>query len=79
MCKKCIENHSKFLDNHNLFSMTGISFIMKWITGLFAAFFIIVFIIVAARMYVWCILNPSNLTKETYPCYFFNLFICQNI
>ena len=55
-----------FISNYYM----DISFIMKWITGLFSAFFIIVFIIVAARMYVWCILNPSNLTKETYPCYF---------
>ena len=56
-----------FISNYYM----DISFIMKWITGLFSAFFILVFIIVAARMYVWCILNPSNLTtKETYPCYF---------
>ena len=68
-------DYQEDLEGTQEFSFTSnyymdISFIMKWITGLFAAFFIIVFIIVAARMYVWCILNPSNLTKETYPCYF---------
>ena len=29
-----------------------------------------VVLIVTARMYVWTILNPSNLTKGSYPCYF---------
>ena len=49
--------------------------IMKWITALFSVCFVLVFIVVAARMYVWCILNPSNLTKDSYPCYFLiNLF-----
>ena len=72
---KITYGHQDELGETQEFSFTSnyymdISFIMKWITGLFSAFFIIVFIIVAARMYVWCILNPSNLTKETYPCYF---------
>ena len=44
--------------------------IMKVITAFFIVCFILVFLAVAARMYVWCILNPSKLTKETYPCYF---------
>ena len=50
--------------------------IMKWTTVLFSICFVLIFIAVAARMYVWCILNPSKLTRETYPCYFLiNLFI----
>jgi meckelin len=52
-----------------------ISKIMKLIKIFFAICFVLVFLAVAARMYVWCILNPSSLTKDSYPCYFLiNLF-----
>ena len=44
--------------------------IMKWTKVLFSICFVLVFITVAARMYVWCILNPAKLTKGTYSCYF---------
>ena len=67
-------------DKLQLFSFSSLYYmdiknIMKWITIFFSICFVLVFIAVAARMYVWCILNPSKLTKETYPCYFLiNLF-----
>ena len=47
-----------------------LSNIMKWTKILFSLCFVFVFIVVAARMYVWCILNPAKLTKGTYSCYF---------
>ena len=31
---------------------------------------VLIVIIVAGRMYVWCILNPSKLTQGSYPTYF---------
>ena len=47
-----------------------LSKIMKGTTVFFYLCVAATVLIVVARMYVWTILNPSNLTKGSYPCYF---------
>ena len=44
--------------------------IMKGCLAFLIICLVLIVIIVAARMYVWCILNPSQLTKGSYPTYF---------
>ena len=65
--------NEEFMFSSNYYMDT--SKIMKLIRIFFSICFVLVFLAVAARMYVWCILNPSSLTKDSYPCYFLiNLF-----
>ena len=49
--------------------------IMKGCLAFLIICLVLIVIIVAARMYVWCILNPSQLTKESYPTYFLKTII----
>jgi meckelin len=66
------ENNDEILKDFSFTSnyYMDLSKIMKVTIVFFSICFVLVFIIVAARMYVWCILNPAKLTLGTYPCYF---------